>query len=177
VVALAAEKDNIMSTFFDFLKNQPSQARSFPLQGYPQAQPMPMYGQQQGYGQQMQQQQPQRQGQGMMQPQMNMQQPYGGSALPGTQAPQVGQQQWNMTGEQEMSDYERMIRDQIKAGQDEEAKAAGMPYRNAGMGAQAKDMGDGGMSSIMAMAQGRSGQQQRQPMGPGTGYQLPRGLL
>jgi hypothetical protein len=157
-------------TFFDFLKNQTAQA--YPLQGYPQAQQMPMqsYGQPQGYGHQMQ-------GQGMMQPQMNMQQPYGGSALPGTQSPQPVQQQWNMTGEQEMSDYERMIRDQIKAGQDEEAKKVGAGYRNAGMNVQAQDMGQGGMSGLMAMAQGRSGQQQRQPMGPGTGYQLPRGLL
>tara|TARA_R110000822_G_C15338773_1_gene495877 strand:- start:5413 stop:5856 length:444 start_codon:yes stop_codon:yes gene_type:complete len=147
-----------MSTFFDFLKKKPAQAH--PLQGYPQAQQMPM----QGYGQQMQ-------------PQMNMQQPYGGQQLPGTQAPQLGQQPWNMTGEQEMSDYERMIRDQIKAGQAADAEKVGMQYRNAGMGAQAQDMGQGGMSGLMSMAQGRSGQQQRQPMGPGTGYQLPRGIL
>ena len=157
-----------MSTFFDFLKKKPAQA--YPLQGYPQAQQMPM----QGYGQQMQ---PQMQGQGMMQPQMNMRQPYGGQQLAGTQVPQLGQQPWNMTGEQEMSDYERMIRDQIKAGQAADAEKVGMPYRNAGMGAQAQDMGQGGMSGLMSMAQGRSGQQQRQPMGPGTGYQLPRGIL
>ena len=56
-------------------------------------------------------------------------------------------------------------------------QAVGASFRNKGLGAQAKDMGDGGMMSLMNMAKGRSGQPQFQDVMQGPQMQLPRGLL
>jgi len=118
-------------------------------------------------------------------------QPYNpsqGPQLPGTGASQIApnapQKPTNEPFDPAISDLSSLEQRQLaeaQAAKDAEemkrSQAVGASFRNKGLGAQAKDMGDGGMMSLMNMAKGRSGQPQYQDFMQGQQMKLPRGLL
>ena len=116
--------------------------------------------------------------------QQPMQSPFGGSQLPGTGAPQIAPNAPQKPFDPAISDLSSLEQRQLaeaQAAKDAEemkrSQAVGASFRDKGLGAQAKDMGDGGMMSLMNMAKGRSGQPQFQDVMQGPQMQLPRGLL